>query len=103
MKSKTKWSIDPAHSEVAFKIKNILISDVKGIFRKFKIDIYTSGNDFTTAAIDVRIDPSSLDTGDAKRNWHLKGADYLYVSNSKEISCFTDTISKGDNKGNHEV
>ena len=103
MKSKTKWSIDPAHSEVAFKIKNLLISDVKGIFRKFKIDIYTSGNDFTTAAIDVRIDPSSIDTGDAKRNSHLKGADFLNVSMSKEISFFTDTISKGDNKGNHEV
>jgi len=39
MKNETKWSVDPAHSEIAFKVKHLMISNVKGIFREFAAKI----------------------------------------------------------------
>jgi polyisoprenoid-binding protein YceI len=44
MKNETKWSIDPAHSEIAFKVKHLMISNVKGVFREFDASINTPGN-----------------------------------------------------------
>jgi len=60
MKNETKWILDPTHSEIAFKIKHLMISNVRGIFKKYEADIHTSGIDFTTATIDLWIDSSSL-------------------------------------------
>ncbi len=52
MKNETKWSIDPSHSEIAFKVKHLMISNVKGVFREFDASIYTTGDDFSSAKID---------------------------------------------------
>ena len=43
MKNETKWSIDPAHSEIAFKVKHLMIAHVKGTFKTFDASIYTTG------------------------------------------------------------
>ena len=52
MKNETKWSLDQAHSEIAFKVRHFMISNVKGSFKTFEASIYTTGKDFTTAVID---------------------------------------------------
>ncbi len=103
MKKETKWSIDPAHSEIAFKVKHLMISNVRGTFRKFDADIHTNGLDFTTAMIDLWIDPSSVNTGDEKRDEHLKSPDFFDVMKTKEITFKAETISKADAAGNHEM
>src|SRR5437667_3562543 len=48
--SKVKWSIDPNHSEVTFKVKHLMISTVTGHFNKFNLDVVTEGDDFGTAS-----------------------------------------------------
>ena len=101
--TKTKWSIDQAHSEIEFKIRHLMISNVKGSFKTFDANIYTTLKDFSTAEIDLWIDPSSIITGDSKRDEHLKSADFFDVQKHKQISFTSLTIGKPDAKGNHEL
>lgn len=99
----TKWSIDPAHSEITFKVKHLMIANVKGQFKKFDANIYTSANDFSTAEIDLWIDASSIKTGETKRDTHLKSADFFDVENHKQITFISSTIGKQDADSNHEL
>ncbi|MCX6246952.1 MAG: YceI family protein [Bacteroidetes bacterium] len=101
--TKTKWSIDQDHSEIGFTVKHLMIARVKGGFKRFDASIYTSGNDFTTAEIDLWIDPSSIDTNNKNRDEHLKSADFFDVQNHKQISFTSSTIGEPDHEGNHEL
>jgi polyisoprenoid-binding protein YceI len=103
MKPKIKWAIDPFHSEIAFKVKHLMISNVKGVFKEFDASIYTTGDDFMTAEIDCWINPASIDTGNADRNAHLKSPDFLDVENHKEINFTANTYEKVDNDGSYEL
>ena len=49
------WGIDPVHSEIAFKVKYLMITNVKGGFKKFDASIYSSGEKLMTSDIDIRI------------------------------------------------
>jgi len=101
--TKTKWSIDQAHSEIDFKVRHLMIAHVKGEFKTFDASIYTTAKDFETAEIDLWIDTSSITTGDAKRDEHLKSADFFDVQNHKQITFISSTIGKSDPDGNHEL
>ena len=101
--NETKWSVDPTHSEITFKVKHLMIANVKGEFKKFDANIYTSGKDFSTAEIDLWIDAASITTGEAKRDEHLKSADFFDVQNHKQISFVSNTIEKPDQDGNYEL
>jgi polyisoprenoid-binding protein YceI len=103
MTNQTKWSIDPVHSEISFKVKHLMITNVKGSFKIFNASIYTTEKDFTTAGIDIWIDAASITTGDTKRDDHLRGADFFDVQNHKQITFTSETIGKPDLKGNQEV
>jgi len=103
MTNQIKWSIDQTHSEIAFKLRHLMIAHSKGTFKIFDASIYTTAKDFTTAEIDVWIDPTSITTGDAKRDVHLKGADFFDIQNHKQITFTSSTIGKMDTDGNHEL
>jgi len=70
--TKTKWAVDPTHSEVTFKVKHLMITNVKGEFRKFNAEIESDGKDFTNASISATIDASSIFTNEDNRDGHLK-------------------------------
>ncbi len=82
--SKTKWVLDLAHSELMFKVKHLMISNVKGVFQKFSAEL--DGDDFTQSKIKVTIDASSISTNDEQRDGHLKNIDFFDVENHKEIT-----------------
>ncbi len=103
LSTKTKWEIDQAHSDISFKVRHLMIAHVKGAFKSFDASIYTNGNDFATADIDLWIDAASISTGDAKRDEHLKSADFFDVENHKQITFTSSTIGKADKDGNHEL
>jgi len=103
MKTKTKWSIDQAHSEIAFKVKHLMIAHVKGEFKTFDASIYTQEKDFSTAEIDLWIDAASITTGDAKRDEHLKSADFFDVETHKQITFTSNTIGEPDHAGNRDL
>ncbi len=103
MSKQIKWSIDQSHTEINFKVKHLMISNVKGSFKTFDASIYTSGKDFTTADVDLWIDAASIDTGDGKRDEHLKSKEFFDVANHKQITFVSSTIGKPDENGNHEL
>jgi len=101
--TRTKWSIDQAHSEIGFKVRHLMIAHVRGAFKTFDASIYTNDKDFTTAEIDLWIDAASLSTGDAKRDEHLRSVDFFDVKNHSQITFTSSTIGKSDSDGNHEL
>jgi polyisoprenoid-binding protein YceI len=103
MKKETKWSVDLAHSEIAFKVRHLMIAHVKGAFKIFDASIYTTDKDFTTAEIDLWIDVLSINTGDAKRDEHLKGADFFDAGSHHQITFTASTMGKPDKSGNQEL
>ena len=103
MKAETKWSIDQAHSQIAFKVRHLMIAHVNGTFKKFDASIYTTDKNFFTAQIDLWIDASSISTGDSKRDEHLKSVDFFDVENHKQITFISSTIEKSRINGTHEL
>ncbi|MCB9231098.1 MAG: YceI family protein [Bacteroidia bacterium] len=75
--TKTKWAIDAAHSEVAFKVKHMMISTVRGHFDRFEATVDSQGDDFKHANIQVSIDANSINTANSDRDNHLKSNDFF--------------------------
>lgn len=76
--SLTKWSIDPIHSVITFKVKHLMISTVTGQFNKYNLEVETEGNDFSAVKkINFSADIDSIDTNNEQRNAHLKSADFF--------------------------
>ena len=99
----TKWVLDPEHSEIGFKVKHLMISNVKGVFNEYEANVVTTGDDFLTAEIDFWLNPASLETNAENRNTHLKSADFFDVEHHKEITFVSDTIEPVDNDGSYEL
>lgn len=79
----TKWVLDPSHSELTFKVKHLMITNVKGEFRKFNAVI--EGDDLSKAKISAVVDAESISTNDEGRDKHLKSADFFDVENHTEL------------------
>lgn len=72
------WKTDPAHSEVQFKAKHLMITTVTGHFSSFNLEVITENDDFTTASkIEFTADINSISTNNADRDTHLKSADFF--------------------------
>jgi len=69
---RSKWKIDPNHSEVQFKVKHLMISNVSGTFKLFNGDVESASGDFNDAKISFEIDAASIDTNHEERDGHLK-------------------------------
>lgn len=72
------WTIDPAHSTVGFVVRHLMVSKVRGRFASFAGTI-TVPADPLRSSVDATVDVASVDTGDAKRDEHLRGADFFAV------------------------
>jgi polyisoprenoid-binding protein YceI len=74
---RVKWTIDPAHSEIQFKVKHMMISTITGSFTKFDADIEVAGDDLSTAQVEFRAEVDSITTNNSQRDAHLKGSDFF--------------------------
>jgi polyisoprenoid-binding protein YceI len=95
---KTTWNIDPTHSEILFKVKHLMITNVKGEFRKFSASITANGNDFTNASIAATMDAASVFTNEDNRDGHLKGADFFEVEKYPELTFKGTSFTKTDDE-----
>jgi len=75
--TRTKWAVDTAHSEVGFKVRHMMISTVKGHFDEFEADLYTNGDDISTAEVNVKINTASVNTKNKDRDAHLRSDDFF--------------------------
>ncbi|HCN83518.1 MAG TPA: hypothetical protein DIT07_07820 [Sphingobacteriaceae bacterium] len=83
---KTKWAVDPMHSEVQFKIKHLVISTVTGNFKSIDGSVESDGDDFSDAVVDFSLDVNSIDTNQADRDTHLKSADFFDAEKYPKIT-----------------
>jgi polyisoprenoid-binding protein YceI len=81
----TKWTLDPTHSELGFKIKHLMISNVSGFFNSFRVEGETQDEDFTTGKIQLKADMNSIHTNNAQRDAHLKNADFFAADQHPEM------------------
>src|SRR5882724_11254859 len=95
--ARTKWSLDHSHSHIGFKVKHLMVTNVRGEFKEYKGNIDTTGEDFSNVEIDLSINPASISTGDANRDAHLKSPDFFDAENFKEISFKGNKLEKINN------
>jgi polyisoprenoid-binding protein YceI len=88
----TTWSLDPTHSSAEFKVKHMMISNVKGNFSKLSGTLTLDEVDLTKSQIEASIDAASLETRDAQRDGHLKSADFFDVEKFPTISFKSTSI-----------
>jgi polyisoprenoid-binding protein YceI len=82
----TTWKLDPAHSEVQFKVKHLMITTVTGHFTTFDVEVTTEGDDFSQASsIVFTADVDSISTNNEQRDTHLKSADFFDAATHRQI------------------
>ena len=94
-----KWLIDPAHSEVQFKIKHLVISTVSGSFKKFEGTVQSEKDDFSDASVQFSAEAASVDTNNEQRDGHLKSDDFFNAVKYPKITFVSAGVEK---KGNDE-
>lgn len=92
----TKWTLDPGHSEIGFKVKHMMITNVSGSFGKFDAKVETSGTDFSTARIEFTADINSITTSNPDRDKHLKSADFFDAENHPQLKFVSTRIEALD-------
>jgi polyisoprenoid-binding protein YceI len=73
------YSLDPAHTTIGFKVKHLMISNVKGVFEKFKGTVAIDESDITKSKVNVSIEMASINSNIAKRDEHLRSGDFFDV------------------------
>jgi polyisoprenoid-binding protein YceI len=92
----TKWALDPTHSELGFKIKHLMITNVSGFIKNFHVEAETEGTDFSTARVKVTADMSSISTNNEQRDAHLRNADFFEVEKYPELTFVSTKVEKTD-------
>ncbi|HLK46571.1 MAG TPA: YceI family protein [Bryobacteraceae bacterium] len=88
------WDIDPAHTHAQFKVRHMMISNVKGEFTKITGSVKLDSADITRSSVDVAIDVNSLNTRDAQRDGHLKSPDFFDAANYPSITFKSTKIAR---------
>jgi polyisoprenoid-binding protein YceI len=93
----TAWNIDPAHSAAEFKVKHMMISNVKGSFTGLSGVLTEHTTDSTLSFIEASIPVVTVTTGDAQRDGHLKSADFFEAEKYPTLDFkSTKVVRKGD-------
>jgi polyisoprenoid-binding protein YceI len=97
--SAATWQLDPAHSSVQFSIRHMMISNVRGEFRTFSATATGDPLKPAEASVKATIDAASIDTGDEKRDAHLKNPDFLDVGKYPTITFESTKIEPAGDTG----
>lgn len=89
----TKWLLDPTHSEITFKVKHMMISNVKGQFKSFNAEIEAEDDTFKNAKTTAVVDVDSIFTNNTDRDNHLKSADFFNVESNPKITFESDALN----------
>lgn len=88
------YGIDPAHTTIGFKVKHLMITNVKGVFEKFKGSVIIDEKDITKSKVDVSIEMASVNTNIAKRDDHLRSPDFFDIGKFPTMSFVSTRVEK---------
>jgi polyisoprenoid-binding protein YceI len=101
MKGQTKvtaqnsiWNIDPSHSAAEFKVKHMMIANVKGHFSKITGVLTRDESNVANSSVEVSIEAASIETRDAQRDAHLKSPDFFDVEKHPFLTFKSHTVKK---------
>lgn len=97
------WALDPTHSEVHFKIKHLMITNVSGSFDIFTVSAKTEEEDFTKAEVTFTADVNSISTNNEQRDGHLKSADFFDAEKYPQIVFKATKTENVDNDGSYDL
>ncbi|TSK05184.1 MAG: YceI family protein [Geobacter sp.] len=92
--SASTWNIDPDHSNVGFKVRHLMVSNVKGSFEKHKGTVEINDKDITKSKVAVTIETASVNTNVAKRDEHLRSADFFDVAKYPTMTFVSKSVAK---------
>lgn len=92
-----KWVIDPTHSEIGFKVKHMMFTNVSGRFETYEAKITTEDNDFTKSSIEFSANIDSINTNNSDRDNHLKSADFFDAEKNPKLTFVSSSLVKSGN------
>jgi polyisoprenoid-binding protein YceI len=96
--SSIKWVADPTHSEISFKVKHMMMTNVTGTFGQFSVDAETEAEDFSSAKVSFAAQIASINTGNEQRDGHLKSADFFDAEKNPELKFVSTSMTKKDDE-----
>lgn len=95
----TKWTIDPTHSEVTFKVKHLMISTVTGNFKVFEGSAESETDEFKSVKnIEFKADVNSINTNNEQRDEHLRSGDFFATEENSEMVFKAESFDVSDDK-----
>jgi polyisoprenoid-binding protein YceI len=88
------WNIDPDHSSIGFKVRHLMVSNVKGSFDKHTGVVDINEKDITKSKVEVTIDTASINTNVQKRDEHLRSADFFDVAKFPTMTFVSKKVAK---------
>lgn len=92
-----QWSIDADHSNVGFKVRHLMVSNVRGSFEKYSGSVDINEKDITKSKLEATIDAASINTNVQKRDEHLRSADFFDVAKYPTMSFVSKKWSQAGN------
>ncbi|PRZ21185.1 YceI family protein [Flavobacterium granuli] len=100
--AKSTWAIDPTHSEIGFKVKHMMFTNVSGKFNAVEATIENEDDKFETSKINFSAEVHSVDTNNQDRDNHLKSGDFFDVEKFPKLSFVSTGIHKV-NDGEYKI
>ena len=101
--ARKKWVVDPTHTEIGFKVRHLMITNVSGEFTKYNVEVETEDENFMTAKVLFTADINSITTGNEQRDQHLKSADFFDATNFPQLQFVAKKYENVDNDGSYEL
>jgi polyisoprenoid-binding protein YceI len=92
--AQTNWTLDPAHTGIHFMARHMVFTKVRGSFKTFQGTLSLDEADLTKSKVEVTIDAASVDTGEPKRDGHLKSPDFFDVEKFPSLTFKSKSIAK---------
>ncbi|RTY87513.1 YceI family protein [Flavobacterium sp. GT3R68] len=90
----TKWVIDPAHSEIGFKVKHMMFTNITGKFENYDATIVSDDDNFENATMEFSADIDSINTRNTDRDTHLKSGDFFNAENHPKLTFKASSFTK---------
>lgn len=88
------YTIDPAHSTIGFKVKHLMVTNVNGVFEKFKGTVNIDEKDIAKSKVDVTIEMASINTNITKRDEHLRSPDFFDTAKFPTMTFVSTKVEK---------
>jgi polyisoprenoid-binding protein YceI len=92
--SASTWNIDPDHSNVGFKVRHLMVSNVRGSFEKHSGIVDLDDKDISRSRVEVTIDTNSINTNVQKRDAHLRSADFFDVARYPTMTFVSKKVAR---------